>query len=263
MAASFCGFIWHGSAPEMGMTGEPSEALRLIRLLKKCGYEWLILPHSALEYPQEWSTPEVENRVHWLVVESGGESERILCVVRDTDMGIRQQSGQNTDGCIQDIRYRGNTLKSSNIPPLVVPTSDGENGNVMMFEYFKNSFVPLFRESHHWPDIAFMTVSQYIDSYAKNPTTEIRLKSTGGSWIGGHQSWNEGDLRQGVLKAVERLSQACERQATNSSLSDEQKRALLLCETSCFVYWGSEFWAQQGYQCLAWAEGLIAEAVHQ
>ncbi|EAW37546.1 glycoside hydrolase [Lyngbya sp. PCC 8106] len=252
--------------PEMGMTGDPAEALRLIRLLKKCGYEWIILPHSALEYPSDWSTPEVENRVHWLVVESGGESERILCVVRDTDMGIRQQSGQNTDGCIQDIRYRGNTLKESKIPPLVVPTSDGENGNVMMFEYFRNSFVPLFRESQHWPDIAFMTVSQYIDSYiGHNPSTEVRLKATGGSWIGGHQSWNEGDLRQGVLKAVERLSQACasRRQSSNSSLSDEQERALLLCETSCFVYWGSEFWAQQANQCLAWAEDLMGETVRQ
>ncbi|MEL7039314.1 MAG: glycoside hydrolase [Cyanobacteria bacterium J06592_8] len=245
--------------PEMGMTGDPTEALKLIRLLKKCGYEWIILPHSALDYPQDWSTPEVENRVHWLVVEAGGESEKMLCVVRDTDMGIRQQSGQNTDGCIQDIRYRGNTLKSSEIPPLVVPTSDGENGNVMMFEYFKNSFAPLFRESQQWSDIAFMTVSQYIDHYIRDRSiTEIRLKPTGGSWIGGHQSWNEGDLRQGVLKAVEDLSQAyaSRRQATNSSLSDQEERALLLCETSCFVYWGSEFWIQQAYQCLAWAKDL-------
>lgn len=252
--------------PEMGMTGDPAEALRFIRLLKECGYQWIILPHAALNYPEGWSTPAVENQVHWLVVESGGESERMLCVVRDTDMGIRQQSGQNADGCIQDIRYRGNTLKShSPVPPLVVPTSDGENGNVMMFEYFKNTFSPLFRQSQHWPEIAFLTVSQYIDTYLPNgPTTEVSLKPTGGSWIGGHQSWQEGDLRQKVLTAVEQLSQdyASQRQASSSGLSHQQEVALLLCQTSCFVYWGSEFWAQQGHDCLAWAQDLIRQSVH-
>ncbi len=244
--------------PEMGMTGDPAEALQFIRLLKRCGYEWVILPHAALQRPQDWSTPELENRVHWLVVESGGESERILCVVRDTDMGIRQQSGQNAEGCINDIRYRGKTLQpQSTIPALVVPTSDGENGNVMMFEYFKNSFAPLFRQSQRWPEIGFMTVSEYIDTYLpKGPTTTVHLKATGGSWIGDHQSWQGGDLRQTVLQQVEQLSQAYAQQRQHSSLSSEQERALLLCETSCFVYWGSSFWAEQAERCIAWARSL-------
>ncbi len=246
--------------PEMGMTGEPAEALQLIRLLKRCGYEWVILPHAALECPEGWSTPELENRVHWLVVESAGESERILCVVRDTDMGIRQQSGQNVDGCINDIRYRGETLQQqSTVPALVVPTSDGENGNVMMFEYFKNSFAPLFRESESWPEIGFLTVSEYIDAYLpQGPTTTVHLKPTGGSWIGDHQSWQGGDLRQTVLQQVEQLSQAYanQRQTRHCSLSTEQERALLLCETSCFVYWGSSFWAEQAERCIAWAQWL-------
>ncbi len=246
--------------PEMGMTGDAAEALRFIRLLKKCGYEWLILPSSALERPEGWSTPELENRVHWLTVESGGESEKILCVVRDTDMGIRQQSGQNADGCINDIRYRGSVLREagSKIPPLVVPTSDGENGNVMMFEYFKNSFVPLFDGGDRHSDIGFMTVSEYIDAYiADGVATEVRLKPTGGSWIGGHQSWQEGDLRQRVLVAVEQLSQDYAKVEAAGKLSPEQKRALLLCETSCFVYWGSDFWAGQADKFIDWAREAI------
>jgi hypothetical protein len=244
--------------PEMGMTGDAAEALRFIRLLKKCGYEWLILPNAALERPEGWSTPELENRVHRLVVESEGESEEILCVVRDTDMGIRQQSGQNAEGCINDIRYRGQVLREagSKIPPLVVPTSDGENGNVMMFEYFKNSFAPLFRDRH--PEIEFMTVSEYIDAYvAGGVLTEVRLKPTGGSWIGGHQSWEEGDLRQRVLVAVEQLSRDYAEIEAAGKLSPEQKRALLLCETSCFVYWGSDFWAQQADKFIGRAREAI------
>ena len=244
--------------PEMGMTGDPAEALRFIRLLKKCGYEWIILPNAALEHPEGWSIPELENRVHWLVVESKGESERIFCVVRDTDMGIRQQSGQNADGCINDVRYRGQEV-GTKLPALVVPTSDGENGNVMMFEYFKNSFAPLFRERDRWLDVGFMTVSEYIDTYlGDGPTTEVRLKSTGGSWIGGHQQWQEGDLRQQVLAAVEKLSQDYAQVVESGKGSVEKTRALLLCETSCFVYWGSDFWAQQAHLCIEWARDILA-----
>ncbi|MGB3511718.1 MAG: glycoside hydrolase [Microcoleaceae cyanobacterium] len=244
--------------PEMGMTGDSAEALRFVRLLKKCGYQWIILPNAALERPEGWSTPELENRVHWLVVESEGDSERILCVVRDTDMGIRQQSGQNADGCINDVRYRG-TEVGMKFPALVVPTSDGENGNVMMFEYFKNSFAPLFRERDRWSDIGFMTVSEYIDTYLPNgPTTEVRLKSTGGSWIGGHQQWQEGDLRQQVLAAVEELSQDYAKVVESGKGSFEKTRALLLCETSCFVYWGSDFWAQQAQLCIEWMRDILA-----
>ncbi len=245
--------------PEMGMTGDGAEALRFIRLLKRCGYEWLILPSTTLERPEGWSTPELENRVHRLVVESGGESEEMLCVVRDTDMGIRQQSGQNAEGCINDIRYRGKVLREagSKVPPLVVPTSDGENGNVMMFEYFKNSFAPLFRDRH--PEIEFTTVSEYIDNYvAGGVLTEVRLKPTGGSWIGGHQSWQEGDLRRRVLVAVEQLSRDYAEIEAAGKLSPEQKRALLLCETSCFVYWGSDFWAQQAEKFISRAREAIA-----
>ncbi|MDE5095925.1 MAG: glycoside hydrolase [Trichodesmium sp. St11_bin5] len=231
--------------PEMGVSGNPAEALRFVRLLKKCGYEWIILPNAALEHPQGWSTPELENRVHWLVVESCGESERILCVVRDTDMGIRQQSGHNAEGCIDDLRYRSRVV-GMKPPGLVVPTSDGENGNVMMFEYFKNSFAPLFRERHRWLDVGFMTVSEYIDTYlSPGEITEVRLKSTGGSWIGGHQQWQEGDLRQQVLAAVEQLSQDYAKVVESGKGSVQKSKALLLCETSCFVYWGSDFWAQQ------------------
>ena len=244
--------------PEMGMTGDPAEALRFVRLLKKCGYEWIILPNAALERPEGWSTPELENRLHWLVVESEGDSERILCVVRDTDMGIRQQSGQNAEGCINDVRYRGQEV-GMKPPALVVPTSDGENGNVMMFEYFKNSFAPLFRERDRWSDIGFMTVSEYIDAYlADGPTTEVRLKSTGGSWIGGHQQWQEGDLRQQVLAAVEQLSQDYAKVVESGNGSPEKTRALLLCETSCFVYWGSDFWAEQAKLCIEWARNMLA-----
>ena len=248
--------------PEMGTLGNSEAALRLLRLLKRCGYEWLVLPRSALYYSPEWSVPEVENRAHWLEVEAGGDREKMLCIVRDTDMGIRQQSGQNADGCINDIRYRAQIFVEKGIckPPLVVPTSDGENGNVMMFEYFSKTFAPLFRGAASYADIAFTTVSQYLDTYGP-PETQIRLQDTGGSWIGGHQSWNEGDRRQKNMQAVEALSQdyarAVESGRLEGSAMREAKRALLLCETSCFVYWNSPFWFDQGDRFLAWARAKI------
>ncbi|WP_293114278.1 hypothetical protein [Moorena sp. SIO4G3] len=88
-------------------------------------------------------------------------------------------------------------------------------------------------------------------------TTEVRLKSTGGSWIGSHQHWQEGDLRQQVLAAVEQLSQDYAKVVESGEGSDEKSRALLLCETSCFVYWGSDFWAQQAKLFIEWARGIV------
>ncbi|WP_017304739.1 hypothetical protein [Spirulina subsalsa] len=247
--------------PEMGMLGEAKEAIQLIRLLKKYHYEWLILPSSTLEKPDNWATPLLENRVHELVIEAGGETERILCVVRDTDMGIRQQSGHNAEGVVNDIRYRGELFQREQIspPPLIVPTSDGENGNVMMFEYFKNSFAPLFYNTHQWPEVTFLTVSEYIDHYcSQGVASQVTLKATGGSWIGGHDHWFAGDERKAILDQIEQLSQQVMTLRQQGKLTPDHplEQALLLCETSCFVYWNSEFWFNQARQFLQWTKTM-------
>ena len=250
--------------PEMGMTGEPQQAIKLVRTLKRCGYEWLILPTSALEMPEGWTTPELENRVHELEITADGETERILCVVRDTEMGIRQQSGHNADGCLNDIRYRSHVFSEKGIltSPLIVPTSDGENGNVMMFEYFRNTFVPLVHQVSALPDIEMATVSEYITKYPPDNATPVRLKPTGGSWIGGHQSWNEGDRRQGILREIDELSQqvvALNSSELETSELEEIQRLLLVCETSCFVYWNAEFWFEQADLFLGKLRGRLEQ----
>lgn len=253
--------------PEMGMMSDGEGALRFVRLLKKCGYEWLILPAAALALPTDSRREQLENQVHRLVIEVGGEREEICCVVRDTEMGIRQQSGQTAEGCIDGTRHRGEALRGTgaSLPALVVPTSDGENGNVMMFEYFSQGFAPLFERRGEWPDIAFLTVSEYIDRYLPDgPTSTVRLKAEGGSWIGGHQSWQAGTRRQQILAGVEQLSfdlaQLRSQKLPPAQALAVAERALLLCETSCFVYWDSDFWAEQALQCLRWARATLPSA---
>jgi hypothetical protein len=75
------------------------------------------------------------------------------------------------------------------------------------------------------------------------------------------------DKKSEAISEVERrrrityLSQAYVNQRQQSTLSIEQERALLLCETSCFVYWGSSFWAEQAERCIAWAKSLMGVGV--
>jgi hypothetical protein len=57
--------------------------------------------------------------------------------------------------------------------------------------------------------------------------------------------------------AVEQLSRDYAEIEAAGKLSPEQKRALLLCETSCFVYWGSDFWAQQADKFIGRAREAI------
>lgn len=249
--------------PEMGMMGEPKRALELIRVLKRCGYEWLILPASALKVPEGWTTPHLENRVHELEVVADGHAEAIRCVVRDTDMGIRQQSGQNADGCLSDIRDRLSVFETASLsppPPLVVPTSDGENGNVMMFEYFKNTFAPLVKMVSASSDVDMVTVSEYIDTYLSfGRTTRVELNLAGGSWIGGHESWNEGDRRQAIARRIDRLSDRVAKMKQNKAPGwQEARKLLLVCETSCFVYWNSEFWFDQADRFLDKLEAMVS-----
>ena len=243
--------------PEMGVPA--AEGLdRLVKLLRSRGYEWLILPIEAVKRERTLTFEEqVETfcQPHVLRTE-GGEMNVIF---RPKYNFIDQQAGCDSNGaynkCLEAARISEKSGRKC--PALVVPASDGENGNVMMNHFFPDTFIPFFREKQN-NEVSSMTITQYLKEYP--PDSEIQLEDVGGSWLGTHSHWSSGDRRLEMKRKIEELSNrfhSCHRKA---SRNNEALKALLLAETSCYVYWNSSFWFDQGEKMIKFAYEKMEEA---
>lgn len=239
--------------PEMGVPGERPMAA-LIRILKRVGHEWLILPPHVLE-----AEDPVEGGVFRLVCEDAEGREEFTVVLRDTQMGIRQQEGCDANGVWNDLRWKRDSFRGGGKPLLVVPTSDGENGNNMMFRFFPETFVPFFSRLSLDDGIDSVSVSEYLERYYPGgPQAEARIKAEGGSWIGGHGAWNRGGRGGEILAKIEEVSRRLHSvPPCDDPLYRKAEEMVLTCQTSCYVYWGQDFWFTQAEESLRRAEECL------
>jgi hypothetical protein len=236
--------------PEMGVPAADRLG-GMVRLLKKKGYEWLILPIEAVKAEKTLSYEkhvEIFCQPHILRT----EGEEMTAIFRPKYDFIDQQAGCDANGvynkCIDAARISEKAGRKC--PALIVPASDGENGNVMMNQFFSDTFIPFFREKAD-EKVSSMTITQYLKEYP--PDSEIELQNVGGSWLGGHSQWGGGDRRIEMKKKIEELSRRFHERQTEASRSEEALKALLLAETSCYVYWNSDFWFDQGEKMVEFA----------
>lgn len=241
--------------PEMGVPGEKSMAA-LIRILKRAGYQWLILPPHVLQ-----AQGPVEGGVFRLVCEDDQGKEEITAVVRDTQMGIRQQEGCDANGIYNDLRRKRDHLGKGGKPLLIIPTSDGENGNNMMFRFFPETFAPFFRLLSREDGIESLSISEYLERYCPaGPQEEVRIRAEGGSWIGGHESWQRSGRGGEILNRIEEVSRLLHSvHRFNDPLYREAEERVLTCQTSCYVYWGQDFWYAQAEKSLNRAEECLSQ----
>jgi hypothetical protein len=246
--------------PEMGVP-QKERLGKLIQVLKENGYEWMILPIEALKGEKQLGFEQrvmLTSQPHW--IEADGEKFPIVFRVK-YDF-IDQQAGCDANGVYQKALLAARIFSyKSNKPALVVPASDGENGNVMMNEFFPNTFVPFFTSKHK--DVGSMTITEFLKKYysLKNtiyPEGMVELSHEGSSWIGGHQNWLSGDKRLEMKKEVDELSKEFHK---IKKPTKEMKRALLLAETSCYVYWGIDYWFEQGKEMIKNAKKVLKTGV--
>jgi len=257
--------------PEMGIPGEP-DLYYLIEEIKKHGYKWLILPAvnnlslvPIMPRKGEMTRFQVINEPHVLVAKNEkGEETRIIAIVREPD--IDQQAGCGAQGIRDKMMWVSKEYKPKSVSaPLLVPTGDGENGNVMMNEFFPSTFDAFFREFRS-KEYESMLVSEYLErelkerkeEYETASFSEVEIKKEGGSWMGGHQQWLQGDRRLKVVKELHELSEKVH--LAKNKDSDKYKRAysaLLTSETSCYVYWGSDYWFDQAEETMKLTRNLI------
>ena len=253
--------------PEMGVPGFEDKLSRLIKTILEAGYEWIILPLQAVEGYEQLS---LEKRIQTVcqphLLKVRGQS--IPVIFRTPSYFIDQQSGCDAEELYRKAGEAGRIFdKISNRPALIVPAGDGENGNVMMNEFFPKTFGPFFKNKID-NKISSMLVTEFLyKHYTRNgeitPKSEIKLKTLGASWIGSHGSWIEGTRRLEMTKKIEGLSKRfserkkalggrkLDRNLKNSL--EQAKKALLIAETSCYVYWDIDFWFDQGEKAIFFA----------
>ena len=242
--------------PEMGVPAA-DRLSGLVRLLKNKGYEWLLLPVEAVKAGKTLSYEkqvEIFCQPHILRT----EGEEMVVIFRPMYNFIDQQAGCDANGiynkCIEAARISEKAGRKC--PALIVPASDGENGNVMMNQFFSDTFIPFYREKAD-EKVTSMTITQYLKEYP--PDNEIELQDVGGSWLGGHSQWSGGDRRLEMKRRIEELSREFHKWQTRASRSEEALRALLLAETSCYVYWNNDFWFDQGKRMVEFAYQQMEE----
>jgi len=236
--------------PEMGIPGDKNKLAKLIKILKDFGYEWIILPLDAVEGEKSMSYEEkvkLTSQPHILSV----KNQMITTVIKVKYDFIDQQAGCYADG-VYDKCLEAARIFENKKPALVVPASDGENGNVMMNEFFPNTFLRFFKEKIN-DKVSSLTISQFLEEYypEKEIKSMIKIKEFGSSWVGGHEQWTRGIRRSLVNKRNFEISKAFHKIKPEKLKKNQMKtynfakKLLLISETSCYTYWDSTFWFMQ------------------
>jgi len=251
--------------PEMGVPGRDIE--KLIKVLKEFGYEWIILPIEAIKDEKKMSFEEriiKTSQPH--IIKSGDES--ITAIFRVRYDFIDQQAGCDANGVYEKSILASQIFsKVSDKPALVVPASDGENGNVIMNEFFPSTFERFFKEKID-ENVSSMTITEFLREFYPRVDSQVELAEEGSSWIGSHKNWQEGDERLKINSNISKLSERF-RVITEriQGVSDKNiiekykqvKKFLLITETSCYTYWGTDFWFNQAYISIKKLESLMEE----
>jgi hypothetical protein len=244
--------------PELGLPAFEDRVYKLIKVLKENDYEWMILPLQAVENYENLSYEErirIACQPHLLKI----KDLSFKVIFRFPSYIIDQQAGCNAEEVYKRALDTAKIFREkSKKPALIVPASDGENGNVMMNEFFPQTFVSFFKEKID-EKISSLTVSEFLEEFYPEVKSEIKVKTLGASWINGHRLWLEGSKKLEIANKIAGLSKRFHslKKGIDEKSLEEVKRFLLIAETSCYVYWGTDFWYNQGEKAIKIVEEKI------
>jgi hypothetical protein len=241
--------------PEMGVPSYGDKLARLIKILRDFGYEWLILPlfsvkdYHKLTYEQKIS---LIVKPHKLRV----NNQEIVVVFSSPYYFIDQQAGASAsyiyDQCLKAFKF------SKDRPALIITASDGENGNVMMNEFFPQTFAE-FHTKVKDEKVSSILISDFLEEFYKGEKLdEVELSLLGASWIGGHERWIWGEKRTEIVRKIDEISKIVNERINEKNFKEILK-LLLILETSCYVYWGTDYWFSQGEKVLNLLKDKIEE----
>ena len=268
------------SPAEMALPNHPDVAYEFVKILKECGYRWVLVQEHTVEMPENGHSPEAPHLPHRLVcTNSDGRSVSITAIVKtqgsDTKLVGQMQPYYEVKG------LAAFELNGKRIPSMTAQISDGENGGVMMNE-FPPKYFAVMRECAG-SDTPAMNCTEYLEKLFASGVTEedfpvvqpvfqrliwehfdpgqgrerleqvikeLREKASrftmeGGSWTN-NLSWVRG--YRDVLGPMEEVSTMFFEKVLKSDISSSEHRYrnalfhLMCCQTSCFRYWGQGIW---------------------
>ena len=103
------------------------------------------------------------------------KGESIVVVLRARHDFIDQQAGCDVE-CVYEKCLKAISLfrKKSRKPALITPASDGENGNVMLNEFFPQTFIPFFKEKID-KKVSSLTVTEFLQQYYDGKITSNNI----------------------------------------------------------------------------------------
>jgi len=227
--------------PEMGVPSYGDKLTNLIKILRDFGYEWLILPIFAVK---DYHKLTYEQRISLIVKPHTLKvnNQEITVVFSAPYYFIDQQAGVSAsyiyDQCLKASEF------SKDKPALVITASDGENGNVMMNEFFPQTFTEFYTKVKD-EKVSSILVSEFLDKFYKGEKLdEVELNLLGASWVGGHERWVWGERRSAIAKKIDEISKMVNERVDEKNFK-ELLKLLLIAETSCYVYWGIDYWFSQ------------------
>jgi len=271
---------------EMGLPNHPDVAYDLVKSVKECGYQYMIVQEHSVERPDNgWGSQwlHIPNRL--VCRNSMGEEIGIICLIKtggsDTKLiGQMQPYDEAYSQCRWDYAGR-------KILPMVAQIADGENGNVMMNE-FPSKYFQVVREAS-WSDVPLVNATEYLEYLFASGWKEedfpvvqpVRQKQMwdrckpgdgperltrvieelctedpsfsveGGSWTN-NISWLYG--YDNVTGHMQQASTMFYEKAVKGRVPTWEHRYrnalfhLLAAQTSCFRYWGQGRWTDYGVE---------------
>lgn len=234
--------------PEMGFTME------LIPLLKRLGYRYVLVDDVYLEpVHEDMAWQDLRYRPH--IAEYGGEE--IIVIPRDRELSNAQLSGMDPGWFDHEVKER---TKFCDFEPLVTTCSDGDNGG--WFRNYTNEanfwhvfYRPFLNQARLKGEVVPTFIHDYLDKHGVGGKVKVKT----GAWNTEMHYGDDFTQWQGTQEQKEALARIHEVSSALHFVRSQAKESrprnhehlhyhlgeahwhLLRAETSCNLYWGSNW----------------------
>jgi hypothetical protein len=244
---------------------EMAFSMEMIPVLKRLGYEYVIVDSKHIEAltPMRWE--EIRYRPH--IARHDGES--IVVVVRDRELSYAQEAGMDHGWFMYEVHER---TKHCDFPPLVTTCSDGDNGGWFRNSSAKGNFwEAMYQPLLEWvrrgeTEIKPTFIHDYLRQHGVHGEVSVRTAAWNTGWHSGIglTQWTGSQAQKDALERVTRTSEAVheamEKTGPPTAANASKHRTIesaywrvLRAETSCHFFWG-EAWLSRCHRDLdeAW-----------